>query len=193
MKSRAWFRIVPAVALLFAGVAFAAGNDATLSSGDRKFLRQAAQAGIAEVEAAKLAGQKAEDQAVKDFARRMQEDHAKAGDELDKLAQAKGVNLPHDVDRRHHRRMDELRAHTAAQFERDYMRAQVSDHRKVVRAFEHEAKGGHDADVKKFAQEKLPVLREHLRMAQAAFKGVKDTKSRPAAQPGQDTSGSTQK
>lgn len=187
-------RIPMAAGLVVAAtIAVAADNGTSLSKADVKFIQDAARAGIAEVQAARLAKGKAEGQEVKDFARRMEEDHAKANVELERLAKSKGVQLPGDVDRKHHRMMDELRSHTAAQFEHEYLKQQVSDHRKVVREFDREAKHGHDADVKKWAADQLPALREHLKMAEDTMKGLKLEQSPVAKQPKGDPSGSMTK
>ena len=165
----------------------------SLSKDDGGFIQDAARAGIAEVNAARLAKGKAEGQEVKDFARRMEEDHTKSNAELEKLAKSRGVELPGDVDRKHRRVMDELRTHTAAQFEREYMKGQVSDHKSVVREFEREAKHGHDAELKKWAADTLPTLREHLKMAQDTLKGLKLEKTPVTKQPKGDPSGSMTK
>jgi putative membrane protein len=167
-----------------------AASSSTLSGSDRKFIEKTAQAGMAEVDAGKLAETRADGQEVKDFARRMVEDHARANEELKQLAASKGAGMPNDVDRKHHRIMDKLQHHTAAQFEREYLRNQVSDHKDVVRAFEKEAKGGGDADLRNWAAGKLPTLREHLRMAEDAQRGLKAEKPKASGQPGKDPSGS---
>ena len=64
----------------------------TLSAGDRKFLNEAADGGMAEVELGKLALQKAADAGVKKFGQRMVDDHSKANDQLRQLAAGKGVD-----------------------------------------------------------------------------------------------------
>ena len=177
-------------ALACASLGSLAAGKGSLSRSDQEFIEKAAQAGMAEVDAGKLAEEKADGQEVKDFARRMVADHTKTNEELKQLAASKGVEMPNDVGRKHHRIMDKLQHHTAAQFEREYLRNQVSDHKDVVRAFEKEAKGGGDADLRNWAAGKLPTLRDHLRMAEAAQQGSKADKPRASAQPGQDTSGS---
>lgn len=183
-------RLAVAATLFTATFAAAAGKHASLSTDDVKFIQEAARAGMAEVNAARLAKEKAEGQEVKDFARRMEEDHAKANEELERLAKSKGVQLPGDVDRKHHRMMDELRSHTSAQFEREYMKQQVGDHKRVIRDFDREAKHGEDADLKKWAADKLPALREHLRMAEETSGGLKTEKMPATKQPRADPSGS---
>lgn len=66
----------------------------SLSSSDSNFIRKAAKGGHEEVMISHMAMEKASSQAVKDYARRMVEDHTRANQELMQLAQQKGVTLP---------------------------------------------------------------------------------------------------
>ena len=68
---------------------------------DRLFVRTAAIGGMAEVEFGELAGQKGQSHAVKDFARRMIEDHGKANERLIGLAKEDGIAVPHELDAEH--------------------------------------------------------------------------------------------
>jgi putative membrane protein len=182
------YRTAIVVALSAFGAAYAA-----VPTDDQKFMEDAARAGLAEVDAAKLAKEKGESQAVKDFARHMEEDHTKANDELKKLAGSKGVALPTDVDAKHKRMATELKKHTSAQFDREYMGQQVSDHKSVVHEFERESKNGRDADVKKWAADKLPTLHQHLEMAQSTEQGIRKENAPATKQPKNESSGSMKK
>jgi putative membrane protein len=55
------------------------------------------------------------------------------------------------------------------------MKRIVKDHKSTVSAFEKESKSGKDAEVKSFATETLPTLREHMQTAQAMYDSVKKT------------------
>ncbi len=61
----------------------------------------AASGGLYEVEAGKLATQKASSEDVKKFGQRMADDHSKANDELMQLADMKGVTPPKQMDKKH--------------------------------------------------------------------------------------------
>ena len=157
-------RTALAAALASGFAAFAADN-ATLAHADAKFIQKAAGGSRAEVELGKLAQQKAMREEVKEFATRMVEDHAKANDELAKIAGANGVSLPAEVDSSTRKEMDKLQKLVGGDFDRAYMKHMVADHEKAVGLFEREAKNGQDAEVKKFAEMTLPTVQAHLKQA----------------------------
>ena len=61
---------------------------------DTKFMKEAAQGGMAEVALGQLAVEKASNADVKKFGQRMVDDHSKANDKLKQLASQKNVALP---------------------------------------------------------------------------------------------------
>jgi putative membrane protein len=147
----------------------------SLESGERKFIESAAHDGMAEVQLGQIAQQKAQSPQVKEFAGRMVTDHGKANDELKTLASNKGVQLPTDTDKSHKSKADKLNKASADKFDKDYMDDMVKEHKKDVKEFEKQAKNAKDADVRAFATKTLPVLQDHLKMAQAAQQSVKSS------------------
>ncbi|HET9750580.1 MAG TPA: DUF4142 domain-containing protein [Casimicrobiaceae bacterium] len=137
-----------------------------VSSSDRKFMEKAAQGGMAEVQLGKLATEKASAPEVKQFGQRMVDDHSKANDQLKQLASQKGVTLPTTMDKSAQKEHDRLSKLSGAEFDREYMKHMVSDHKKDVSEFKSEASKAKDADLKQWAQTTLPVLEEHLKLAQ---------------------------
>src|SRR5213594_3757980 len=83
--------LVFSFSLLFpSGSALAAETKSEkLSSSDANFIKEAAQSGMMEVQLGKFASEKASNDQVKEFGRRMEQDHSKANDELKKLASRK--------------------------------------------------------------------------------------------------------
>ena len=156
---------------------------ANLSRSDRKFVEEAAQGGMAEVELGKLAQQHAASDQVKQFGSKMAADHQKANEQLKKIAAAKGINLPADMSSSDRREFDKLSKKTGADFDHEYMKEMVSDHKKDVKDFESAAKKADDPDIKSFASSTLPTLQQHLDMAQsteAATKNEGSTKTSSA-------------
>jgi putative membrane protein len=163
--------------LLIGAAALAANSEkSSVPSGDQKFVKDAAQGGMMEVELGKLAADKASSEDVKAFGKRMVDDHSKANDELLTLAKNKNIALTNTLQGKHKRTMDRLNKETGDKFDRDYMSAMVSDHKEDVSAFQKEADKGHDADVKSWAAKTLPTLKTHLQLAQETEKKLKNAK-----------------
>lgn len=154
-----------------ASLAFAAGAMAAeaLSHRDVKFVQEAAEGGLAEVQLGQLAQQKAVHAEVQDFAKKMVDDHTKANEKLKSIAQENGVQLPDRLNRKHQKLLDELQKLTGGDFDREYMEHMVRDHKKDVKDFRKEAKSKDDSAVKTFAANTLPVLEGHLLDAQKTY------------------------
>jgi len=158
-----------ALALAAAATGAAAQSSDTsgkLSSADRKFLMKAAEGNAAEVEAGRLAAQQAMDPQVKQFGERMVKDHSQANEKLMTLAQSKGIQLPTGPSKSDQSEMNKLQGMSGSQFDRQYSKAMLKDHKKDVKEYEHEAKDAKDPDVKAYAESTLPILQEHLSMAE---------------------------
>ena len=144
-----------------------------LARADRKFVEDAAEGGMAEVQLGQLAAQKGESDQVKQFGQKMVDDHTKANDQLKQVASSTGITLPTELKSADKREMDRLSKLSGANFDREYMKHMVSDHKKDVKEFQKEAKSGKDADVKGFASQTVPTLEQHLQLAQSTDAAVR--------------------
>ncbi|TPI09204.1 DUF4142 domain-containing protein [Mesorhizobium sp. B4-1-3] len=131
---------------------------------DRLFAQLVAAGGLAEVRFGELAG-KSKNADVKDFARRMIDDHRMANDRLKQLATASKIPLPEGLDDEQEQMRVELEKLTDEAFDLAYISGQIVDHQKTVQLLEWEIDSGQDADIQRFAADTLPVVLEHLRMA----------------------------
>ena len=138
-----------------------------MTTQDRNFVMEAAMGGMMEVELGRIAAQQGMSDAVKQFGQRMVDDHSKANEELMTIASSKGITLPTTLGEKHRAHVTKLSGMTGADFDREYVKMMVSDHRKDVNEFEKQSTRGTDADLKAFATKTLPTLQEHLRMAEA--------------------------
>ncbi len=138
-----------------------------LSMADHKFVKEAAQGGMAEVELGQLAQQKAASAEVKQFGQRMVDDHTKANDRLKELASSKGINLPDSPNAKQKALKERLSKLSGEQFDKAYMTNMLQDHKKDIAEFQSESNSGRDVDVKNFATQTLPTLRDHLKEAQS--------------------------
>jgi putative membrane protein len=157
-------------------------SSAKLAPADRQFVRKAAEGGLAEVELGKLASEKAESPDVKQFGQRMVDDHTKANDQLKQVASEKGVTVPDKLSAKDAATKARLEKLSGKAFDRAYMRDMVTDHTKDVSEFRMESKNAKDPDVKNFASQTLPTLKDHLKEAKsiAPKAGVKTTASSAA-------------
>jgi putative membrane protein len=137
-----------------------------MAASDRKFVMEVARGGMAEVELGKLAAEKGSSDAVKQFGKRMADDHGKASAELKKFADKKGLTLPTDLDPKHKQLRDRLAKLNGADFDKAYANEMVKDHKKDVADFKREAKAAKDPDLKSWAGKTLPTLEDHLKQAQ---------------------------
>ncbi|MBV8094280.1 MAG: DUF4142 domain-containing protein [Acetobacteraceae bacterium] len=158
------FAVLIAAPLVFAGAsAFAAEN---LSATDQTFVREAAAGNMAEVQEAQLAQQKAANAEIKAFASKMVADHTQAQNELQQIASLEKINLPAEPTPAQRRNYTELSRLSGAQFDRKYAQQQVSDHQRTIELFRTEASNGRNQQLKTYAQKTLPILQQHLQMAE---------------------------
>ncbi|HTI48228.1 MAG TPA: DUF4142 domain-containing protein [Casimicrobiaceae bacterium] len=159
-------RVALATAVL-AAASIESPGASELASGDRAFVDQAARAGMEEVALGQRAERDAASPAVRAFATRMVGDHEKANAELRSIVARDGLELPQRLDTNARKEVADLETAHGAKFDAKYMEHQASDHRKVIAAFEREARDGRDADVRNFAAATLPTLRAHLELARS--------------------------
>jgi putative membrane protein len=130
---------------------------------DKQFLKEAAVRGMTEVELAKLATQKGETDAVKQFGQKVVDEHGKTNDELKELAGSDGVTIPASLDSKHQSRIDKLAKLSGTQFDRAFIKDELKEHEQDIRDFQREAQGGTEPKVKDFASKNLPALQSHLK------------------------------
>jgi putative membrane protein len=148
------------------GTSGAAAGSQTLAQQDADFAKDAAIGGRFEVDMGKTAQSKGQSQDVKDFGKRMVDDHGKANDKLTAVAKDLKITLPSALDQKHKDTVDQLSKLSGDQFDRDYVAEMVKDHQADAAAFQKEISAGTNAQLKAFASETLPTVQQHLKMAQ---------------------------
>ena len=155
-----------------------ANDTMTTKVDDKKFVKDAALGGMAEVELGKLATQKAASEAVKQFGQKMVDDHTKANDQLKEVASKENITIPDSLDSKHQSRIEKLSKLSGPDFDKAYIKDQVKDHKQDVSEFKNEANAGSDPNVKQFASNTLPILEQHLTMAKDLSKAEKKPASK---------------
>ncbi len=144
-----------------------------LSSSDEKFVKEAAAGGMMEVELGKIAADKSTNDKVKAFGRQMQEDHGKANEELKAIAANKGVKIPMTLEGKQKKTVDRLSKLSGSEFDRQYTRTMIEDHKEDLKVFEREADKAKDPDLKQFAGKYAPIIKKHLEMVQTTGEQLK--------------------
>lgn len=140
---------------------------ASLSALDRMFLAHSGAIGVAEVEAARLALDRAENPKVKDFARHMIREHEQMNEELDRLATDKGIAIVAEPQGKPNDELERLKRLSGKEFDSFYVkRFGFEAHRNVILLYEREYREGRDANLKAFAEKALPEERDHEAMAE---------------------------
>jgi putative membrane protein len=143
---------------------------------DSKFAVCAADGGMLEIKLAELAQTNASSASVKQFANTMITDHGKANQELKALAADKKISLPSKLSDKSQKTYDWFAKMKGEDFDKAYSKCMTRDHKMDICEFEKEAKKGKDPEMKKWAADKVPVLKGHYEMAKNTCKEVKGKK-----------------
>ncbi|GAC1377381.1 MAG: hypothetical protein NVSMB30_24200 [Hymenobacter sp.] len=133
---------------------------------DKEFMMSAAHSDQNEIQQSKLALAKGVTGMAKEMANKMIADHGKSTADLKKIAAKKGLTLPTDMDADHKAMKPALEKLSGKAFEEKYLAQMVADHQKTANTLMAHEKMTKDPDLKAFIGETLPVVQQHLGMAQ---------------------------
>lgn len=132
------------------------------STEDADFAVMAANAGMTEIEASKLALNTSSNANVKTYAQMIVDEHTAAGAKLSSLAASKNISVPTVLSTDSQDKINDLGKKKGKDFDKAYIDMMVSDHKDAVDAFQKENTNTTDADLKSFTAETIPVLQKHL-------------------------------
>ncbi|HEX3385553.1 MAG TPA: DUF4142 domain-containing protein [Mucilaginibacter sp.] len=136
------------------------------------FISNAAEAGHAEITAAKVATQISKNPKVVDFANMMITDHTAAAEKLQKVMDFELVRNQFPVSDEHKELIDSLSKLNGEAFDRAYMKFMLYSHMEAVHLFE----AGTDnraTHVQTFAKETLPTIVHHFEAAKVVMESLK--------------------
>ena len=163
-----------AAATALVGFGLRSSHAADLLSPDERFMKNAAQAGHYEVQAAKLALKQSRNDRVTDFAQMMLTDHEQLAQELAALAKARDIELPTKPSLMQRGKLSLLEGQQQEEFDASYAQeAAVKAHEDTIALFEDYITSGKDKEVMGFAHDALPLLRQHLQHAHALADSMK--------------------
>jgi putative membrane protein len=136
------------------------------SKSDQTFVKKAIEGNLAEVQMGKLAQQKGASDNVRNFGQMLENDHAQNNQQATAVARQLNVTPPSGPNAEQKRTYDRLSKLSGAQFDREFAKAMVSDHKKHIKEFQSEAKSK-NAQVADYAKGTLPHLQQHLQAAES--------------------------
>jgi putative membrane protein len=150
---------------LAANGALTATNTATVSAADQAFLTDAMKGDNSEVALGYLAQQNGASQGVKALGQMLATDHGAHGATIAALANQLQVPTTGDMNPDAKAEETKLNALTGADFDKEFVRATIEDHKKDIAKYEQAAKG--TGPVAEMAQTTLATLKKHLEAAEA--------------------------
>ena len=157
--------LLAAAAFALCAVSSLQAADQTQSISSEDFVEEASAKGVAEIETAKLALEKSQNEAVKGFAQMMIDDHRQANRKLADLAKSKDLEVSDDAELLNQAKALILKMRGEASFDKAYMNNQVVAHRETIELFRRGVNVD-DAEIAAFARETLPKREQHLQRAE---------------------------
>jgi putative membrane protein len=139
---------------------------------DTTFVREAQSGNLLEVRLGNVAGQKASNPAVKQFAQQMVKDHTTMGQQWAALAAKSGFPIAPRLDPTQEQSVSQLSTLSGPDFDRAYMSAMVQDHQNDIAKFQSQGPAAKSADVQRLASNSLATMQQHLTMAQQVAQQV---------------------
>lgn len=140
---------------------------------DLPFIREAASANLKEVRLGQLAQSKSSNPAVKEYGLRMVTDHNKLEQDLISVVSRNGIALKPALTPEHVQQIHGLLVGPSGEpFDQAYMTMMNQDHQTDVARFESESRDAASPEVRDFAARSLPILQQHLSLAQQVGRQV---------------------
>ena len=154
-----WLMAGLAAALIVSSPSFAQDK------ASQKFLKEAIEGNLAEVKMGELAQKNGKSDKVRSFGQMLQKDHSDANQKATAAANQLGMSPPTEPNRKQKAMYDRMSKLSGDNFDREFAKHMVEDHKKDIKAYEKEAKKNDAAAA--YAKEALPTLHKHLETAQS--------------------------
>ena len=145
-------------------------NNVVTDEKSSEFLKKVANSGMAEVQMAKDAQQKATIDAVKNFAAMLERDHTAVNNQIKTFANQRNVPVPTTISDDKQKMMNDMNKMTGKSFDKDFISMMIKNHGDGIKLFEDTRDNASDIEIKNFADKTLPTLKMHLDSAKAIQK-----------------------
>ena len=157
---------IGAIAATAAAGLFAASQSNANQSAERTFADELARGNVAEIQLGQLAQQKASNPIVKDFAARMVADHTALNNDLKTWAQKHNVSLSTNLSAVQTQERNKLQNLSGQAFDKEYISDMLRDHQQDIQNVQQIALTTQNPMVKRLSEQNLPVIENHIRIAE---------------------------
>lgn len=140
------------------------GKSADISK-DRKFVRDVDADHNLEIRLGQLAEKRARDGSVKQFGRRMVDDHTGLKEEWETMIGNSGMKFKSGMGPRHKSKLDRLEKLSGREFDREYMTLVAQNHQDYLNYFRKEGRAAKSAPVRELVNRDIPMLEQHMQQA----------------------------
>lgn len=147
---------------------------------DARFIRNIDADHYLEIRLGRLAEKKAQDASVKQFGRRMAEDHTSLQTQWSSMAANNGMKFKSGMGPRHTSKLTRLEKFSGREFDREYMTVVLQNNQDYLDYFRKEGRAANSEQVRNLVDRGIPVLEQHLRQGKeiGARVGADTTTSR---------------
>lgn len=135
-------------------------DPAVIGELDKQFVLGVADDALFQVNAGQVAASGATRKSIQDYGDEMTTDNTQVGQELQKIAATKGVQLPTTLSDERQQQLDSLAMQTGAGLDTLYVNQMVALQERVVHMMEIEGTSGNDLELKQWASNRLPKARQ---------------------------------
>ncbi|QCR24144.1 DUF4142 domain-containing protein [Pontibacter sp. SGAir0037] len=133
---------------------------------DALFAAEAASANMLQLRLGEVALEKGASAEVKGLAQQMVQNHEQIQGELETVATQANFVLPTQLGAAHGKSQESVTSHSGIAFDIAYVKEVVSQQKNLIKRYEDIAKNGVNMELKMYASRQLPLLRNHLMMAE---------------------------
>lgn len=132
------------------------------------FVKKAAMNDLYEVAAGKIASEKGQSEAVKEFGLSMVEAHNKTSEALKGIVERENLKVkpPAKLDKKYQKMIAALSEAKPEDFDKTYLKQQVRAHANAAVLFDAYAEEGDNPALKQFAANVLPTIKQHREQAE---------------------------
>jgi putative membrane protein len=142
------------------------------SSWDEEWLKMSIEGDLFEIQGGQIAQQKATTQQAKDLGARLVADHTKSLKDATDLAKQLGIEVPNSPSPSQQWELRAAQQFQGKDFDKWYADLELQDHMQDISEAQDEADKGCNRKVRSDAKDEIPMLQQHLKLAQDVLASV---------------------